>query len=566
MQLAHSRNVVHRDLKPANILLSPLPSGGEGSGVRGLGTPKITDFGLARQLDSDSGETQAGAVMGTPSYMAPEQASGHANEAGPAADIYALGAILYDCLAGRPPFKGKTVVETLDQVRTQEPAPPSRWQAGVPLDLDTICLKCLCKEPEKRYASAAELADDLHRFQRGEPILARPVGRIERGSNWVKRNPVVTLAAAVVVLTLAVATPVTYLKYLDAKEQERLAKQNATEAEKARGEEAKQRQAAEEARGKADDARKEEAKQRQAAQDATRKEAERVKERDYQLGISDFLLSAAAFDNPNHDVYLVAERLDKVPQGQRGWEWAYLKQQNRGGLFTLHGHTLGVYGVSFSPDGTRIVTGCADGTAKVWDARRGTSLLDLKGHKALVRSVNFSPDGARIVTGSHDKTARVWDARTGTLLLDLKGHTDIVTSVNFSPDGTRIVTGSGDKTVKVWDAHTGKPLLEVKEPKGPVTSVSFSPDGTRIATSSLGGGAKVWDARTGAPLLDLGGIFYVCVSFSPDGARIAVSYRFGSVVVFDARTSAELLDLRAARERSYEREFLPRRDADRHRQ
>jgi len=153
--------------------------------------------------------------------------------------------------------------------------------------------------------------------------------------------------------------------------------------------------------------------------------------------------------------------------------------------------------VSFSPDGTRIVTASYDQMAKVWDARTGTSQLDLKGHTSWVTSVSFSPDGTRIVTGSYDQTAKVWDARTGMALLDLKGHTREVTSVSFSPDGTRIVTGSWDKTAKVWNARTGTDLFELKGHTSVVRSVSFSLDGTRIVTGSDDRTAKVWDARTG---------------------------------------------------------------------
>jgi serine/threonine-protein kinase len=200
MHAAHRRGVVHRDLKPANVLLTP------------DGAPKISDFGLAKQLDQDSGQTKSGAILGTPSYMAPEQARGEGHAVGPRTDVYALGAILYEMLTGRPPFRGTSVVETLEQIRSNEPVPPRQLQPAVPRDLETICLKCLQKEPHKRYPGADALADDLRRFLGGEPILARPVGRVERLWRWRQRNPVVAaLTAAVLVLLMTVAVSSTAL-------------------------------------------------------------------------------------------------------------------------------------------------------------------------------------------------------------------------------------------------------------------------------------------------------------------------------------------------------------------
>jgi hypothetical protein len=190
VQAAHERGIVHRDLKSANVLLA-----GEGD------IAKVTDFGLAKRIESAAGLTATGAVMGTPSYMAPEQALGK-KEVGPAADTYAVGAILYDCLTGRPPFKAATVYETLQQVVNDEPVPPRQLNPRVPVDLETIVLKCLHKDSSKRYASAAALADDLACFLNNEPIAARPAGRVERAVKWARRRPAAAMLLGVSVLAV----------------------------------------------------------------------------------------------------------------------------------------------------------------------------------------------------------------------------------------------------------------------------------------------------------------------------------------------------------------------------
>jgi WD40 repeat protein len=510
---SHQRGIIHRDLKPANVLLTP------------DGVPKVSDFGLSKGLDAEVGVTTSGAVIGTPSYMAPEQAAGKSREVGPAADVYALGAILYELLTGRPPFRAATPMDTLLQVISDEPVPPRRLQPHAPRDLETICLKCLQKAPGKRYASAAALAEDLQRYRAGRPILARPVGPAGRGWRWCRRNPAVAGLLTAVASALLAGTAVATLFAIRAN-------QNASQA------------------------RASERRANDRAYTADLRLVQRAWEEN-QLGLVRELLEGQR-----------PEKADGVER--RGFEWYYWWRLSHRELQTLEGHTGAVVAVSFSPDGRRLASASHDGSVKVWDAQAGQELLTLRGHAGSVSSVCFSPDGRRLASASYGRLegkdeklmggeVTVWDAQTGRELLSLRGSPvsggtpGPVQSVAFSPDGRRLagaLRGYDKQTkheyaeVKVWDAQTGEEALSLRGPLWTtVYGIAFSPDGRRLAGAASDGTVKLWDVQTGQEVAPLKGHTGEVrgVGFSPDGSRLASASWDHTVRVWDVQTGKELL-------------------------
>jgi WD40 repeat protein len=528
VQYAHSRGVLHRDLKPANILLE------EGSARTAKGSPKelafvgdlvpkITDFGLAKLLvEGQPDQTRTGMILGTPSYMAPEQAEPN-REITTAVDVYGLGAILYEMLTARPVFQADSVLTTLEQVRSQEPVPPRRLRAEVPRDLETICLKCLRKEPHRRYVSAYALADDLRRLLAGEPIQARAVGLGERLVKWARRRPATAALVSVTCLAAALLVVVYVAGNVWVARQKHVTDQ------------ALQREL-------------------QANVDLT-DALQRERRASYFHRIA-----LAHHEWLDSNVVRTEELLAACPPELRQWEWQYLKRLGQTGFVTFRGHTGEVTGVAFDASGKHVASAGYDGTVKIWDAETGRTIHTLRGHAGRVENVAFSADGRLLASASHDRTVRVWDAIKGTERYTLSGHTAEVAGVAFSPDGRRLASGGWDGTVRVWDTSARRLTYTLAAPSR-VFSVAFSPNGQRLASGS--DDVRVWDATTGKllgicaagkaePLIWVG-----CVAFHPDGRRLASANGNQTVNIWDSKTCKALCILRGHRSGVYGVQFSP---------
>jgi WD40 repeat protein/serine/threonine protein kinase len=499
---AHQRGILHRDLKPANVLLEVgqafQPDSSKNVRLESLTyIPHVTDFGLAKRVASPGREpgeysvTQTGSIVGTPSYMAPEQAAGK-KDVSTASDVYSLGAILYELLTGRPPFRAETPMETLLHVLERDPPAPSQVEPRVPRDLETVCLKCLQKEPARRYRSAEELADDLQRWLRGEPIAARRVGTAERTWRWCRRNPVVASLSAALALALVVGAVSSALLAVRASMHADRAMEQAERANELAEQERQQRAAEQKARQDADAARRQAEGLRLTAQSSV------------VLPTNPALALALAVEGaqrarprlaPHNNALLAALTACREVRILRNSDVAFTSARfSRDGKLVL---------TTSGPTERRRLNAHASMAAQVWEAASGRLLLTVRVPGLFIEDVDLSPDGRRLLAAFKgaaiaaypdgkqrlytDRSPRVWDVATGRELVVLKGHANRVVTANFSPDGKHILTASWDGTACLWDAATGKHLLTLSADRYSLDRADFSPDGRRVLTLSSGG-------------------------------------------------------------------------------
>jgi WD40 repeat protein len=588
---AHERGIVHRDLKPSNILLSapsavPSPQSANnrpGSADSGLETPKVSDFGLARAVDEDQSLTLPDVLVGTPAYLAPEVVSHPASPPTAAADVYALGVILYETLTGHPPLVGPTALATLRMIEAADPVPPTQLQPHLPRDLDTICMAALRKDLGRRYPSAAALADDLDRFLAGRPIRARRVGRVETGWLWCRRNPAVAgLGAALAVAVLA-GLAVALVLLGEARRSAADATANAARAgeneARALASAADAATSARLANDRAYASNLQFANQmwvnRQYAILVDLLDGQRPDRTDGidRRGFEWYFLWAASHQPhrtvplPRQAWDLAASRDGSVLAVATGDPAVELLDGGRRPVRSLSAAGGKVIRVGVSADGRRVAGGSEDGTTHVWDAGSGRLIRTVTGHHALVTGARFFPDGRTLVTvgldgtlrvsdvddaaaeprvlrqpglrfhcvavsadgkwvaaGASDGGIRVWDTGTWAERPVLRGHVADVLSLAFGPTGSRLASGSRDHGVRVWDVATGKLVRALPTHHlDAVAAVAFSPDGRWLASGSFDRSLRVVDLETGqAARMLLGhGDFVLGAAFGPDGKTLA---------------------------------------------
>ena len=553
---AHERNVLHRDLKPSNVLIDSASN-----------QPRVTDFGLAKRLEAETDLTLSGQVLGSPNFMSPEQATAKRGTVGKRSDVYSLGAILYHLLTGRPPFQGETLTDVLQQVMNEDPLAPHLLTPRVPHDLETICLKCLEKDPSGRYQTAQELADELNRFLRDEPIVARPINQFEKTWRWCRRKPAVAgLTAATIVLLLALAVGSSVAAIRINRERGR-AEAQAYAADMNLAQQARQ---------------------------------------EGNLGRVRALL------------LLHAPRAGR--QDLRGWEWRQLWQSSGSDeLFTLGHHSNAIRTLAFSLDGQHLATGGSDKLVKIWDPQGRKELASVK-VESMLRAVLFAANGKQLLTADDSGTVKtigleklpelapsllatnagkylalspdgrvlavtggdalqLWDllARQkmyevpvegrpwraafsrdgGTLAIGTVGgeivlwsireqrkvtsfaaHKEYVLAIAFSPDGQFMVSGGWDHAVRIWAFPGGQPVANLAGHTSMVDSVAFSPDGSTLATASRDQTVRLWDVANWQEKAVLRGHLNEvwAVAFAPDGRTLATSSKDESIKFWSAAT------------------------------
>jgi WD40 repeat protein len=490
---AHACGVIHRDLKPANVALGDygevvVLDWGFAKKVVGNGPPTVS-----HQTDetwssvpsacatAPAGQSVAGQVLGTPAYMAPEQAEGRGNDE--SADVYGLGAILYELLTGQPPYPGTDTAEVLRQVRAGQPPRPSAVIPTVPPALEAVCVKAMARDPSERYPSAAALAGEVQHWLADEPVEAYPEPAGARLRRWGRRHPALAAGTAALLLTGLLAA---FLgEALLRREQTRAAEERLHIATV-------------------------HTRSMDRAQEEVRRELYL-----HRLALAERTLDA-------HNPIRALALLQECPAALRGWEWHCLSRLGHSGQPLLSGHTATVQSLAFHPLGHTLASAGFDGVVRFWDAATGHATGHYEGHSAAVYDLAYSPDGRHLATASWDGTVRIWDITTGQTIHILPGHTERAESVAYSPDGRFVYSRSGNNVVRRWDAVSGRPL-HTATPGGAAWSLAVNPVDGRVVVGCTDGTVRLLEPETLGELRVLTGHRYSvrAVAFSPDGRRLA---------------------------------------------